>query len=261
MVRDYHMHPQILTKPELFAQFVETARMNGIEEICITDHMPLIGSSAKDRLPAGSVREYCATAKRLKEHYRDVLSVKLGIEIDFHPTVTDQIERVLDEGEFDWILGSSHLHALPGLEIVKNCKNGTQYTMKMYENTAAAAESGWFTAIAHFDMYRWIFSRPDRFPLEDDGFREEDHKDVIDDVLKVIAAKGLRLEINTHFAVSQEDLSCVYPSPMILNMAAEKGIPFSFGSDAHKPEDVGALLPELRQSPVYGKAIRVWEAE
>ncbi|MBR4767740.1 MAG: PHP domain-containing protein [Lachnospiraceae bacterium] len=184
------MHPQIITKPELFAQFVETARKNGIEEICITDHMPLIGSSLKDRLPAGSVREYCETAKRLKEQYRDVLSVKIGIEIDYHPTVTDQIRRV----------------------------------------------------------------------LEDDGFREEDCKDVIDDVLNIIAAKGLHLEINTHLAVSQNDLSSVYPSPMILSMAAEKNIPFSFGSDAHKPEDVGALLPELRKSPVYGKAIRTWEA-
>ena len=138
MVRDYHMHPQIITKPELFAQFVETARKNGIEEICITDHMPLIGSSLKDRLPAGSVREYCETAKRLKEQYRDVLSVKIGIEIDYHPTVTDQIRRVLDEGEFDWILGSSHLHALPGQDIVKSSKTRTKYAMKMLENTAAA---------------------------------------------------------------------------------------------------------------------------
>ena len=58
VIRDYHMHPQIITKPELFAQFVETARKNGIEEICITDHMPLIGSSLKDRLPADHKENY-----------------------------------------------------------------------------------------------------------------------------------------------------------------------------------------------------------
>ena len=261
MVRDYHMHPQIVTKPELFEQFVESARARGIEEICITDHMPLIGATAKDRLPAGSVREYCEKAKRLKEEYQDRISVKIGIEIDYHPTITDQIERVLDEGEFDWILGSSHLHALPDLDLIQKCGTRTQYALAMFENTAKAAESGYFTAIAHLDMYRWIFSRPDRFPLEDDGFREEDHKGLIDGVLDAIKKNGLYLEINSHFAESQNDLSCAYPSAMILQMAQAKGIRFSFGSDAHKPEHVGALLKDLRESPVYGNAIRAWEAE
>jgi histidinol phosphatase-like PHP family hydrolase len=36
----------------------------------------------------------------------------------------------------------------------------------------------------------------------------------------------------------------IYPSPLILNLARERGIPISFGSDAHGPQDVGRYFDQ-----------------
>ena len=261
MVRDYHIHSQILQQEELFSVFAETAVKNGIQEICVTDHMPLTGRRDSDRIPQGKVAEYCEKVRKLAESWRGRLSVKAGIEIDYHPSVTEEIDAVLKEGDFDFVLGSSHLHAIPSAEIFRRVRTRREYAAAMLENTIAAAVSGYFDAIAHVDMYRWIFSLPSRFPLEDDGFCEEEFSGQFDRMLDAVKAAGLRLELNPHFAAATGNTDDIYPSYCITSLALEKGIPFSFGSDAHVPEQVGICLPQLRQHPVYAKALQTWECD
>ena len=36
MIKDYHMHPMVVQKPEQFDLFVQKAVAEGIEEICIS---------------------------------------------------------------------------------------------------------------------------------------------------------------------------------------------------------------------------------
>ena len=261
MIKDYHIHPQVIKDESSFDEFASTAISKGIEEICITDHMPLSCSSASDRIPKGRVNDYCRRVKKIAGKYEGRLSVKLGIEIDYHPSLKSEIEAVLSEGEFDFVLGSSHLHVLSSLSLFDGKHSYGDYAEEMYKNTVLASESGYFNAIAHVDMYRWIFTKPDRFPLVDDGFCESEHAGAITDMLSAIKKNGLRLEINTHFASHTLDLSKVYPCDLITQTALDMGINFSFGSDAHKAEDVGKMLDMLRCHALYGKAIKTWEED
>ena len=93
MRKDYHMHPTVLKTPERFELFVKEALRKNIGEICVTDHMPLSLSHAKDRLERGRVRDYCARVRALAAEYADRLSIKCGIEIDY------EAELVLIMGE------------------------------------------------------------------------------------------------------------------------------------------------------------------
>lgn len=258
MIKDYHMHPQIVQNPDAFSDFAKKAIEKGIGEICITDHMPINGL-AGDRIPCGKVKEYCYRVREIADKYKGRLSVKIGIEIDYHPTLRNQIEDVLKIGDFDFTLASSHLHAIKELDIFNLTKTKNNYAKAMLENTISAIETGYFDAIAHIDMYRWIFSDSVRFPLCDDGFREDRHRTLIDKALDAIKAHDMYLEINPHFAVSQKNISCVYPSETIVECALNKGIKFSYGSDAHVCEDVGVMLEELRNHGIYSKALKTWE--
>ena len=253
------MHPMIIQKPERFELFVKKAIEVGIEEICVTDHMPLLCSEAKDRIPHGKVKEYCVAVRELADKYKSDISVKLGIEVDYHPSVIGEIEAVLEVGEFDYILGSSHLHVIQEKELFNGNVTHNEYARMMFENTIRAAETRYFDAISHLDMFRWIFSRNDRYPLRDDRFFPEVHKTLIDETLDAIKENGLRLEINPHFAESTEDLNDTYPCVYIVERALEKGIQFSFGSDAHLPESVGVYLQDLRKHSIYGQALQTWE--
>jgi len=261
MTRDYHMHPMVVQRPEQFDLFVKKAIAEGIEEICVTDHMPLFCSCAKDRIPHGQIKQYCAAVRRFAKDYENDISIKLGIEIDFHPSVTDEIEAVLDAGEFDFILGSSHLHVIKQHEWFKNNVSYNEYAKAMFENTILAVQSGYFDAIAHIDMHRRIFARKDKFPLIDDGYSESVHAKLIDETLDAFAESGVRLELNAHVAELSGCIEDMYPHTYIVERALEKGIKFTYGSDAHSPASVGVCLEELRKHPIYKKALDTWETE
>ncbi len=259
LIKDYHTHPQILQKPELFKDFAKVAIKNGVQEICVTDHMPLSCCNASDRIPAGKVSEYCFRVRELAEQYKGTLSIKCGIEIDYHPTILNEIEAVLKAGDFDYVLGSSHLHAIKPLNIFEKAETQNNYAKLMFENTISAAESGYFNAIAHIDMHKWIFSKPELFPLVNDGYSPANHCELIDNTLEAIKKNNLKLEINPHFAVSNNNPNTVYPDAYIVEKALSKNISFCYGSDAHVAEDVGIMLNLLRENKVYGKAIKNWE--
>lgn len=259
MIKDYHIHPQVIQKSEMFDEFAKVAIRNKIEEVCITDHMPIVGSAAGDRIPDGRIEEYCEKVRQISEKYKGILSVKLGIEIDYHPSLINEIDKVLKSGNFDFVIGSSHLHAIKQIDIFHSLKKRNEYAEAMFCNTIKAAESGRFNAIAHLDMYHWIFANPERFPLIDDEFSEKKHDALIEKTLDAIKENGMCIEINPHFASARGDVSKVYPSSTIVERALSRNISFSYGSDAHTPEDVGVMLHDLRNHPIYAKAINVWE--
>jgi histidinol-phosphatase (PHP family) len=52
----------------------------------------------------------------------------------------------------------------------------------------------------------------------------------------------------------------IYPSTLLLSLARERGIPICFGSDAHRPEEVGAdfdVALESAREAGYGEYFRV----
>lgn len=256
MLKDYHIHPQVIKDMANFDAFANKAVEAGITEVCITDHMPLDGTGANDRIPQGMVHKYCEDVRKIAEKYNGTLAVKCGIEIDYHPSIEEDVYKALNEGEFDYVLGSSHLHVLSEIDIFGHSKTHNGYASAMLENTLSAAKTGLFDCIAHIDMYKWIFSNPERFPLENDGFSENIHSELIEAVLNEIKAKGMFLEINPHFATSTGNISNTYPSVSIVSLAMEKGIKFNYGSDAHTPHHVGIMLEELANHPVYGRALK-----
>ena len=260
MIKDYHMHPTIVQDRERFHAFAGKAIEEGIEEICVTDHMPLSVSNAADRIPAGRVEDYCRTVRELAREYEGRLSVKLGIEIDYHPDYTDEIEAVLKAGDYDYVIGSSHMH-VGQVDIFHMVSTRNEYARASLENSLLAAQSGYFDAIAHLDIYRWNFTLPKRFPLVDDDYCYEMHLPLIDRVLDTIRDEGLRLELNPHFAAKELCIERMYPEMGIVQMALDKGLRFSYGSDAHVPQEVGVMLQKLRTHPVYGKAIQRWEGD
>ena len=259
MIKDYHMHPQIVTKPEQIHDFIKTAMEKGIEEICITDHMPLSVSKAGDRIPAGMVEEYCSRVRSIAGAYEDRITIKLGIEIDFHPSITDEIEAVLKAGDYDFVIGSSHLHVVP-VNTFEHISTYTEFAVAMLENSLLAAQSGYFDAIAHLDFFKWHFTLPERFPLSGEAFVYEKQRPLIDRILNTIREEGLYLELNSHFLqTAVGDFDKMWPAPWVVERALEKGVKLSYGSDAHKAHGVGGCLEELHAHPVYGRALAQWE--
>jgi histidinol-phosphatase (PHP family) len=94
---------------------------------------------------------------------------------------------------------------------------------------AEAAGTGLFDVMGHIDHVK-KFGHPPR-----DG---EAVAAAATRALRAIAAAGAALELNT--AGWRKPVDEAYPSAALLAEAAGLGIPLTFGSDAHRPEQVGA---------------------
>ena len=256
MTKDYHLHPNLLNVPTQAEDFIKAALSKGITELCFTDHMPLSVSNARDRIPKGKVKEYCQAVREIAKRYEESISIKCGIEIDYHPSVRDEILRVLDEGDFDYILGSSHMHVFT-TDFSRYSFN--DFASLSIENSTRAAESGYFDTLSHLDMYRFVFDNPVRFPLKDDGYDVYKHEDAIKSLLKTASEKGVLIEINPHLAEGKKDISFTYPQETVVKWALEQGCMFSYGSDAHSASSVGAYLETLKGDETYAKALKTWE--
>jgi len=184
----------------------------------------------------------------------------VGIEVDYHPHYLPEIEAVLKAGDFDWILGSTHLN-VGQFPIYQDPKTRFAYARVSLVNNLKVVCVGFFHVLTHFDKYKGDFLRDAQLSNLTDPYVMEEHLPLIEQILDAMAEHGVRLELNPNLAFGMGDVDLTYPQQEILTMAMQKGIRFTYGSDAHKPEHVGRLLDALRNHPVYGIAIRQWEEE
>src|SRR5207237_5927905 len=95
-----------------------------------------------------------------------------------------------------------------------------------FERLTMATESGLFEIIAHADLCKKFCFYPER-----------DCTPLFTRFLKAARQKGVALELNT--AGLRKDCKEIYPSPPIVRLAAQMGVPITFASHAHAPGEVG----------------------
>lgn len=237
--RDFHLHPNLLKRPEQADLFIRKAIELGFDEICFTDHMPFsVTGDEHDRIPFGKVGEYCQRVREKADEYRDRITIKTGIEIDFHPDCRKEIEAVLAAGDFDYVLGSSHLN-IAGFGLPFGKLTRSEFARTVLENDCAAIDSGYFDTVSHLDVYRWVFSEPTAYPLIDDRYRWESQREFIETIFEHLVARGVRLEINAAPFYKGFDTLGPYPENGILQLSRRYPLAYVYGSDAHSPDKVG----------------------
>jgi histidinol-phosphatase (PHP family) len=98
--------------------------------------------------------------------------------------------------------------------------------VEYFELIGEAADSGLFNILGHLDVVKKFGYRPAR-SLDAE----------LDRLVERIARAGVAIEINT--AGLHKPAREAYPSPDILRRLREARVPITFGSDAHRPEEVG----------------------
>ncbi len=155
----------------------------------------------------------------------------LGIEADYRPGTIAQVTALLDEYPFDYVIGSVHHLGAWGFDDPRQMDGYEQRDIddiwtEYFELVGDAAESGLFTILGHLDLVKKFGYRSTR--LLD---RE------LDRLVQRIARSGVLVEINT--AGLHKPVKEAYPTLEILRRLYAAGVDVTFGSDAHKPSEVG----------------------
>jgi histidinol-phosphatase (PHP family) len=239
MLPDYHMHTPLCRhahgEPEEYA--AEAVR-KGLAEICFTDHSPAPEGLEQYGMRLDEFPSYQEAVFRCRESA--AIPVLFGIEADFslQPEFQAFAREWLPAQPFDVVLGS--VHAIRGWVFTNG---GAEYERWKTEDVAAVwreyfdmvgqlADTRLYDIVTHLDAPKHSGFWP----------RESQIPEIVQPALDCIAAAGMGIELNTSGLIRpcQE----IYPSPLILNLARERGIPISFGSDAHGPQDVGRYFDQ-----------------
>ena len=240
-VPDYHMHtPRCNHAIGTIAEYAQFAVNSGLTEIGMSDHSPMPNGFDKAwRMDESELDSYFQELEDVKNQFSNQLSIKVGLEVDYYPGAEDYIQNLTSLYNWDYLIGSVHFIDGWGFDNpdeidVWNQRNVEEVYASYYELVGKSAASGLFDIIGHPDLVKKFGFRPKA--------QSQLVSDAEDKMLKTVKQAGVALEVSS--AGLRKPVGEIYPAPSLIEKAARLEIPFSYGSDAHSPTEVGHAMNE-----------------
>ena len=238
---DHHVHtsfsPDSDTAPE--AQIRQAITL-GMPAICFTDHMDF-GYPAKYGISFDLKPDiYLKTMSGLKDAYQDQISVRAGVEVGLEVQFKKEITDYIQSADWDFVIGSIHLadRKDPYFNDYFEGRTVKEAYQSYFEATLSCLEvfDPVFDVLGHLD---YIFRCGNRAVT--DAWNE--WPELMDAILHLVIDKGLGLDVNT--GGIKNGLSFQHPHDNLLKRYRELGGELiTFGSDAHKPQNLGDRFPQ-----------------
>ena len=235
---DYHMHTPLCRHAT--GEPVDYARRAleiGLTEIGFSDHSPMLRDDFDNwRMRFNQLDEYVEKVRKAQKDFSELV-IRLALEVDYLPGGEDWIHELAARHPWDYFIGSVHYvsdsWAIDDPQKLSEWKNRESFEVWSiyFERLTKAAESKLFEIIGHVDLPKKFGHRPNR-----------DCTPLYENFLNAAKKNNCAVELNT--AGLRKDCREIYPSREILRLAFEKGVPITFGSDAHAPEEVGMNFTE-----------------
>ncbi|WP_438432857.1 histidinol-phosphatase HisJ [Gorillibacterium sp. sgz500922] len=244
--------------PAPMEAYLEEALKHGFERYTISEHPPLPAGWIPDEplMRELAMREeelpgYMEAALGVKRRYEGRLDIRVGLELDYLEGNTGYSERLLEqtEGRLDDLLVSVHyLRGRGGMRSIDYTPQDFRDNLLSYYGSMEAVVGAYFDQVEQAVEWAGSLSCGKRLghvnlirkfqtalPAMDPGQLDERLRKLV----PALKRYGIGLDVNTAgFRVP----TCgeAYVPGWLLAVCREEGIPFVFGSDAHKPEDVGS---------------------
>jgi len=247
MPPDLHIHtPFSRHASGSMEETVEAAVRKGFAEIGFADHFyypddyvePAPDCVIPDR---NAFEQYVLEIERLQVRFRGRIAIRLGAEIDYIPDRMEDVRGELARYPFDYLIGS--IHAVNGvafdyredwLAARFDRLGGPEGLWKTYwRDMERFVSLDLFDIAGHFDL-------PKKFGI---ARVDTDFSQPIGRVFDLMDRYRVAIEVNTG-GIDRAANRETYPSMDLLRRAAARGIAVAFGSDAHRPEDVGRYFSE-----------------
>ena len=234
MLWDTHMHTHFSGDSNADpAAMARSAIEKNLAGICITDHLDYDYPDKPDLFTI-DFPQYEKGIRQLQADFSDSLNINFGIELGLQPHLAKKHHEILQEMDFDFVIGSSHVvHGLdpyyPAYWENHSEEEGyREYFESILENIAA---------FDGFDVYGHIDYVVRYGPNKNASYSYQKYADIIDEILKALIIKGKGIEINT--GGFKYGLGHPNPAEDIIKRYHELGGEIiTIGADAHQPEHV-----------------------
>lgn len=224
-------------------EYIARAHQLGIAEYGFSEHSPWMFQYEGEPLAptGGEFPLYLEKMEHLRarERRNGGLNLRIGIEMDFIPEKRAEAEAAAKGYDFDYHIGSVHNLGDWIFDHPDRLKDWDSRDVgAVYREYFAAVREmlhwGFIDILGHLDL-------PKKFGHVPDG----GYMDLVEELLPLIAESGVVVEVNT--AGRDKPVGEFYPSPAIVGMLVRAKVPFTIGSDAHRPSEVGRHRAEAIQ--------------
>ena len=245
MIVDLHNHTPLCNHAEgTIDEYIKSAIKSGTKIFGFSDHAPM-DFDPKYRMKFEEIKQYEKDVLNAKKKYESEIEILLGYEVDYLKGHMD--ERVLNP-DVDYLIGSVHFLEGWGFDNPEFIGKWQEQDIdviwqKYFDTIQEMAESKLFDIVGHFDLIK-VFKFMPKGDIVKMAFQ----------ALLAIKASGMVLELNV--AGYRKEVQEPYPSQELLEVAFTLGIPITFSSDAHKPEQVAMFnerIVEMARSVGYTK--------
>jgi histidinol-phosphatase (PHP family) len=238
---DLHMHTPLCRhatgEP---VEYAKQALKIGLTEIGFADHSPMRQDDFDNwRMRFDQLDQYVASVRKAQKDFPQ-LTIRLALEVDYLPGQEDWIRELASLHPWDYLIGSVHYVSDswaiddPQKLSTWNHRDAWEVWSVYFDRLTMAASTGFFEIIGHADLPKKFGHRPDR-----------DCTPLYETFLNAARKHNCALDINT--AGLRKDCREIYPNRQLLELAFRRGMPITFGSDAHAPEEVGMNFAEAMQ--------------
>jgi histidinol-phosphatase (PHP family) len=239
---DLHMHTSRCGHASgSVTEYVEAGRAAGLEVMCFTDHLPM---------PAGYPQHYTMRPDEVGAYIEDVAAaaalsretagpeVLCGVEADWLPDDVEAVRASLAALELDVVLGSVHFlgdWAFDDPDLIARYDSADIDALwdRYFSLVFDAARSDLIDVLAHPDLIKKFGFRPAVDPAT---WYEE--------TALALLEGGCAVEVNS--AGLRKPVGEIYPALGLLQACRRRGVPATFGSDAHSPGEVGQGMSQGR---------------
>lgn len=168
--------------------YVRKAIELGASAITFTDHAPFPGNPFGNRMKIEQLPEYVQSLCRLREQYRDVIEVRIGLEIEYLPRFRSYYEALKESDCFDILMLGQHFyecaHGTYNFSLSKELLRASE-AEGICRAVIAGMETGLFQVLAHPDrMFRYC------------GKWNEDMEQMSKEIVKTAVQQHVILEQN-----------------------------------------------------------------
>lgn len=229
---DYHMHSHVsFDGHDSGLAMALAAKAAGLKEICFTDHIDHDFDAEGHSMVFDPI-VYAAEYDNLEV---DGLKIRRGVEYGLKPYNRDTMQKDLQLRNFDFVLGS--VHFVNELDIYYpefwRDKTVEQAVQEFLEETLLCVQHhDDYDVLGHLSYICKARAHPDPKPVY-----LKDHREIVDEILKILVQKGKGMEINTSGVDRCGDF---LPGEEFFRRFKELGGEIvTIGSDAHNTQRVG----------------------
>ena len=235
---DFHIHSRVsFDGHDTGEAMARAALAAGLKEICFTDHL--------DYDPLGKMGILAFDTQAYNQEYDNLslpgLTIRRGMEFGMTVDNKAQFQTDLQRRHFDFVLGS--IHFVDDLDVYfeefwsgKTVFEAERRYLEATLETLQVQED--FDVLAHLTYIAKTQCHPAPRPVP-----YEEHREIMDEILRILVAKGKGLELNTS---GMDRCGGFLPTVDIFHRFKELGGEIiTIGSDAHRCNRVGQYSHEI----------------